>query len=448
MTRTGVIDEMINETHARELTSWVPGAESAGGEFPIQNLPLGAFIPKTGGPARLGVAIGDRILDLRAASEDGLLRGASEVAASACKDSTLNGLMALGPLHWHSLRLELSRLLRTGSDRRANTEPHLRRHAEVDMVVPASIGDYTDFYTSIHHATNAGRIFRPENPLYPNFEHLPVGYHGRASSIVVSGHPCRRPWGQLRRGGEPAPVFAPTEKLDFELELAAFVGPGNRLGEPIPIGASDQHVFGMCLLNDWSARDIQAWEYQPLGPFLGKSFLTSISPWVVTMEALAPFRMPMVAGPARVQIPGYLADAELARRSALDIEVEVALQTAGMRREGVRPLVLARAGFAQQYWSIFQMLTHHASNGCNLRPGDLLGTGTISGREPGEEGCLLEKTRNGAQPIELPTGEVRRFLEDGDEVIMHARCARDGFVTIGFGECRGRIEPPIACGNS
>lgn len=435
---------MINETHARELTSWVPGADAPGGDFPIQNLPLGAFVPRTGGPARLGVAIGDRILDLRAASQHGLLAGASDEAVNACRETTLNGLMALGRGHWCSLRLELSRLLRAGSDRRAATEAHLRRHDDVEMVIPANIGDYTDFYTSIHHATNAGRIFRPENPLFPNFQHLPVGYHGRASSVVVSGHPCRRPWGQLRRGGESAPGFAPTEKLDFELELAFYVGVGNRLGEPIPIDAAEDHVFGMCLLNDWSARDIQAWEYQPLGPFLGKSFLTSVSPWVVTLEALAPFRVSSVNGPKREQALGYLEDRSLSERGALDIEVEVALETEGTRRQRVAPVVLARAKFAQQYWSVFQMLAHHASNGCNLRPGDLLGTGTISGTDPGEEGCLLEKTLNGARPVELPTGEVRRFLEDGDEVVMRARCARDGFVPIGFGECRGRVEPPIA----
>lgn len=432
---------MINETHDKALKSWVPGANEPGGDFPIQNLPFGAFVLEAGGRARLGVAIGHHVLDLNAAAAHGLIGEASSALAIACKENTLNALMALGPQQWRTLRLTLSRLLREGSDRRAAVLPHLVRQDAVEMVLPAVIGDYTDFYTSIHHATNAGRIFRPDNPLFPNFTHLPVGYHGRASSVVVSGHPCRRPWGQQRRAADAAPVFEPAAKLDFELELAIFVGPGNALGQPVPIGRAADHVFGMCLLNDWSARDIQAWEYQPLGPFLGKSFLTSISPWVVTMEALAPFRGAMESDPQRPEVLGYMADPELDRSSALGIVVEVALATAAMRERGAEPATIGKARFAQQYWSVFQMLVHHASNGCNLRPGDLMGTGTISGPERGEEGCLLEKTLNGTRPVDLPGGETRRFLEDGDEVVMRARCARDGFASIGFGECRGRIEP-------
>ncbi len=432
---------MIDETHDAGLTSWVPGAEGPGGDFPIQNLPFGAFRAEANQAPRLGVAIGDSILDLRGAAESGLLDGLSGPLTHACCAPTLNALMALGSTHWHMLRLALSRLLRSGAERQAQTRTHLRLMREVDMVMPAEIGDYTDFYTSIHHAVNAGRLFRPDNPLFPNFEHLPVGYHGRASSIVVSGHPCRRPWGQQRRPDEADPVFAPTAKLDFELELAVFVGPGNALGQAIPIHAAEAQIFGMCLLNDWSARDIQAWEYQPLGPFLGKSFMTTISPWVVTMEALAPFRLPMVQSLGRPQVPAYLADEALDRCCALGIEVEVALETDSMRRQNVAPAVLGRAQFSQQHWSVFQMLTHHASNGCNLRPGDLFGTGTISGPEPGEEGSLLEKTLNGTRPVELPEGETRRFIEDGDEIVMRACCARDGFVPIGFGECRGRVEP-------
>ncbi len=435
---------MINETHDKDLTSWVPGAEGRGGDFPIQNLPFGAFVPKEGGGGRLGVAIGDYVLDLRAAAEQGLVGGDSEPLARACRETTLNALMALGSEHWRALRLTLSRLLRTDSDRRPQTQPLLWQKDKVTMLVPASIGDYTDFYTSIHHATNAGRIFRPENPLFPNFTHLPVGYHGRASSIVVSGHPCRRPWGQQRRAADSPPVFEPTTKLDFELELGIFVGPGNSLGKPIPIADAAEHVFGLCLLNDWSARDVQAWEYQPLGPFLGKSFLTSISPWVVTMEALAPFRQPISRSPEAPPAPGYLSDPDLDRCSAIDIEVEAALETAAMRDKHMDAAVVGKAKFAQQYWSVFQMLVHHASNGCNLRPGDLLGTGTISGPGPGEEGCLLEKTVNGARLVELPSGETRRFLDDGDEVILRARCIRHGFAPIGFGECRGRIEPSMA----
>jgi len=432
---------MIDETHDAGLTSWVPGAAEPGGDFPIQNLPFGAFRTGMDEVSRLGVAIGDHILDLRGALENGLLEGVSGPLAEACRAPVLNALMALGPKDWRTLRLALSRLLRSGSGRQAQARACLRLRNGTAMMMPARIGDYTDFYTSIHHAVNAGRLFRPDNPLFPNFEHLPVGYHGRASSIVVSGHPCRRPWGQQRRASDACPVFEPTAKLDFELELAAFVGPGNALGQAIPIRAAEDQVFGMCLLNDWSARDIQAWEYQPLGPFLGKSFLTSISPWVVTMEALAPFRQPMVRSPEHPRVPAYLADQDLDPRGALDIEVEVALETEGMRLRNMAPAVLGRARFSQQYWSVFQMLTHHAGNGCNLRPGDLFGTGTISGPEPGEEGSLLEKTLNGTRPVELPSGETRRFLEDGDEVVMRARCARDGFVSIGFGECRGRVEP-------
>jgi fumarylacetoacetase len=435
---------MIDETHDAGLTSWVPGAESHGGDFPVQNLPFGAFVPNDGGESRLGVAIGDYVLDLRAATEQGLVEAGGEPLLSACRENTLNALMALAPQQRRALRLALSRLLRSGSDRRAQAQPLLRRHDAVTMLVPARIGDYTDFYTSIHHATNAGRLFRPENPLFPNFTHLPVGYHGRASSIVVSGHPCRRPWGQQRRAADAPPVFAPTAKLDFELELGIFVGPGNGLGEPIPIADAAEQAFGLCLLNDWSARDIQAWEYQPLGPFLGKSFMTSISPWVVTMEALAPFRLATTRSPGDPPVPGYLSHPELDRTGAIDIEVEAALETAAMRDKHVGAAVVGKAKFAQQYWSAFQMLVHHASNGCNLRPGDLLGTGTISGPGPGEEGCLLEKTLNGARPVELPGGEARRFLEDGDTVILRARCSRPGFAPIGFGECRGRIEPAMA----
>lgn len=431
---------MINETHDAKLTSWVMGAQATGGDFPIQNLPYGAFVPKGGGNARLGVAIGDCVLDLRAASENGLLDDASGQAVMACRESTLNSLMALGPQHWKALRLTLSRLLRSGADKQSQAQKHVYRLDEVEMVLPVEIGDYTDFYTSIHHATNAGKIFRPDNPLFPNFEHLPVGYHGRASSIVVSGHPCHRPFGQIKRAGDTAPVFAPTEKLDFELELAILVGPGNRLGEPIPIADAERHVFGMCLLNDWSARDIQAWEYQPLGPFLGKSFMTSISPWIVTMEALAPFRRAIDGDPAWLRKPEYLTDVLLDRSNAIEIDVEVALESAEMRKQGISAAMLSSARFAQQYWSVFQMLVHHASNGCNLRPGDIMGTGTISGPGHGEEGCLLEKTFNGAKPVELPSGEIRRFLEDGDDVIMHARCTKDGYVPIGFGECRGLVK--------
>lgn len=434
---------MIDETHALELTSWVPGAEVATGDFPIQNLPYGAFVSADNDTPRLGVAIGHYVLDLHAMSQRGLLDGVADEVLEACRQPTLNALMGLGREHWRALRLSLSRILRAGSQSQSQTQPHLFRQDDLTMVMPVSVGDYTDFYSSIHHAVNAGRLFRPDNPLLPNYKHVPVAYHGRASSVVVSGKGFRRPWGQQRTMGDAEPIFAPSSKLDFEMELGFYVGRSNALGEPVPISQSEDYVFGMCLLNDWSARDIQAWEYQPLGPFLGKSFLTSVSPWVVTMDALAPFRQPMPQFEDRPDLLAYLSDPKLEQSSALDIRVEVALETAAMRANDAPAELLARAPFAQQYWSVFQMLTHHASNGCNLRPGDLLGTGTISGTESGEEGCLLEKTANGARPVKLPNGEVRQFLEDGDEVILRATCVRDGFVSIGFGECRGRVEPAI-----
>ncbi len=434
---------MIDETHDRGLTSWVPGAQRIGCDFPIQNLPYGAFVSASGSEAHLGVAIGDRVLDLRGAADCSLLDGLPEEVINASRSPTLNDLMGLGPAHWRQLRVRLSQLLRSGAERRRDTEAQLRDHNAIRLVLPVTIGDYTDFYTSIHHASSAGRIFRPDNPLYPNFVHLPVAYHGRASSVVVSGQPSRRPWGQLRRGADVNPVFAPTKKLDFELELGAFIGVGNALGEPIAASAAENHVFGMCVLNDWSARDIQAWEYQPLGPFLGKSFLTSVSPWIVTLDALAPFRVAPPVWPDRPPTLAYLQDHSANGHGAMQIDVEVAIETELMRRRALAPATIARAHFAEQYWTVFQMVAHHASNGCNLRPGDLLGTGTISGTAENQEGCLLEKTVNGTLPLALPTGETRTFLEDGDEVIMSARCIRDGYASIGFGDCRGRVIPAI-----
>lgn len=432
---------MIDETHSSELTSWVSSAQASGCDFPVQNLPLGAFVPGAGGDCRLGVAIGDQVLDLRQAVSLGLLESVSGALAEACRQECLNDLMALDRAQWKVLRRALSALLRQGSPHEERARALLHAQDEVQMRMPVVVGDYTDFYTSIHHATNAGRMFRPDSPLFPNFQYLPVGYHGRASSIVTTGHPCIRPWGQVRPNPQENPIFAPSAKMDFELELAIFVGPGNRMGEPIAISAAEDHVFGMCLLNDWSARDIQAWEYQPLGPFLGKSFMTTISPWVITMEALAPFRKAMPTGGGRPPIPDYLSDPGLDQRSAIDIGVRVSLQTARMREQGLAPALLSTAGFVEQFWSVYQMLVHHASNGCNLRPGDLLGTGTISGTGQGEEGCMLEKSLNGTRPFEVPGGETRKFLEDGDEVIMQAGCSREGFASIGFGLCSGRLKP-------
>jgi fumarylacetoacetase len=319
--------------------------------------------------------------------------------------------------------------------------------SEADMVLPADIGDYTDFYASIHHAGNVGRMMRPDNPLLPNYKHVPIGYHGRASSIAIGGTPVVRPRGQVRHDGADRPIFGPSEHLDYELEAGFFVGPGNPPGDPIPIASAEEHLFGICLVNDWSARDIQAWEYQPLGPFLSKSFLTSISPWIVTLEALAPFR---VAPTARTEgdpepLP-YLDSPADRRAGALDVTLIVDLASARMRELGLSPLRVCRTSLRHLYWTPAQLVAHHSSNGCNLRPGDLLASGTVSGPGHDQRGCLLELTRRGAEPLTLPSGETRRFLEDGDEVILSGSCARAGYARVGFGECRGVVVPPRAVG--
>ena len=299
------------------------------------------------------------------------------------------------------------------------------------MLLPVAIGDYTDFYASVHHATNVGSMFRPDNPLLPNYKWLPIGYHGRSSSIVVSGTPVRRPSGQTKDDASPAPVFGPSKRLDYEMELGMFIGPGNDLGEPIAVGSALDHVFGFCLVNDWSARDVQTWEYQPLGPFLAKSFATSISPWIVTLDALEPFRTRAFERASGDPEPlPYLRD-----DVGYDINVEVWLRTKKMSE----PVRLSRGNFRDMYWTVAQLVAHHTSNGCNLRPGDLLASGTISGPEKDARGCLLELTWRGTEPIQLPTGETRRFLEDGDEVILRAYCEREGVPRIGFGECRGVV---------
>ena len=381
------------------------------------SLPYGVF--RRGADIAIGVATGERILDLRRAVAAGLFDGLPSETRGACSGVTLNALMALTPLHWHALRSRLSELVRS-----SDVESFLVAMQEVEMLLPVDIGDYTDFYASIFHATNVGKLFRPDNPLLPNYKHIPIGYHGRASSIVVSGTPVRRPNGQIQ-----VSAFGPTRKLDYELEVGFFIGGGNALGEPIPIESAEEHLFGVCLVNDWSARDIQAWEYQPLGPFLGKSFATSISPWVVPMEALAPYRAPLYARPAGDPSPlAYLDSAENRARGAIDITLEVEISSAQMRARGLAPFRLSRGNFKELYWSIAQMVAHHTSNGCNLRPGDLLASGTVSG--PDSHGCLLEMGL-----VTLPNGEVREFLEDGDEITLRGSCG-----PIDLGECTGRIE--------
>ncbi|GAA0589906.1 fumarylacetoacetase [Craurococcus roseus] len=435
----------IDETHDPGLRSWVASANGHP-DFPIQNLPLGVFTPPGGGVPRGGVAIGDMVLDLAAAHAAGLFTDEAARAAEAAAGGTLNALFALGAGPRRALRARLSELLAEGGAGRGEAEACLHPAARCALHLPSRIGDYTDFYVGIHHATNVGKQFRPDNPLLPNYKWVPIGYHGRASSVVPSGTPVRRPNGQRKRADEAAPSHGPSRNLDYELELGVWIGPGNALGEPIPIGAAAGHVAGFCLLNDWSARDIQGWEYQPLGPFLAKSFGTTVSPWAVTPEALAPFRAAQPPRPEGDPAPlPYLWDEADQREGALALELEVLLLTPGLRERGLPPHRLALSDARHMYWTAAQIVTHHASNGCNLRPGDLLGTGTISA--PGEEGCgsLLETTQGGKKPIRLASGEERRFLEDGDEVLLRARARREGFATIGFGECRGSVLPAPAC---
>jgi fumarylacetoacetase len=429
----------IDETHAAARTSWVSGADRHE-VFPIQNLPLGIF-SVDGESVRGGVRIGDYVLDLSQLAASGLLGGAALEAARAASGSTLNPLLALGAEPRRALRRRVSALLSDSAHRTA-VEPMLTAIERCVMHLPAAIGDYTDFYVGIHHALNIGKQLRPDNPLLPNYKHLPIGYHGRASSVRPSGEPVRRPSGQTKAPDAEAPSFGPCKRLDYELEMGVWIGPGNDLGERISISHADGQIAGLCLLNDWSARDMQAWEYQPLGPFLAKSFLTTISPWIVTAEALAPFRIAQPPRPAGDPEPlPYLWDDQDQAHGAYAITLEVAITSAKMRQAGMAPHRLSTGPASNMYWTAAQMVAHHTSNGCDLRPGDLLGTGTIS--TPGDEGrgSLMEITRSGQAPITLPTGETRGFLEEGDEVIFTGRAAADGYLTIGFGECRGVVGP-------
>jgi fumarylacetoacetase len=428
-----------DETHDPRRQSFVKTANDHP-DFPIQNLPLGIF-SASGGEPRGGVAIGDRILDLGAAVANGLFTGEAARAAQAASGATLNPLLVLGANARRALRKRLSELLTLGSPEQTTVEPLLHAAEACTMHMPVRVGDYTDFYVGIHHATNVGKQFRPDNPLLPNYKHVPIGYHGRASSICPSGTAVRRPNGQRKAPDADAPSFGPSQRLDYELELGIWIGPGNALGAPIPIGEAGAHIGGYCLLNDWSARDIQAWEYQPLGPFLSKSFATSISAWVITPEALAPFCAAQPARPVGDPAPlPYLLDEGDQRRGALDLELEVLLCTAAMRQKGLAAQRIAASNTHHMYWTVAQLIAHHTSGGCNLGAGDLLGSGTISGPTPGSLGSLLETTDGGRKPLELPSGESCTFLQDGDEVILRARARRDGFAPIGFGECRATIQ--------
>ncbi len=414
----------MDSTHDPKLKSWVESANDPAGDFPIQNLPFGIFRNKGGKERpRGGVAIGDQILDLAAV---GLNTG-----------PTLNVLAAAGRPTWKALRKLLSDVLSEPKNRKKFSK-YLVPMKKAELFLPVSIGDYTDFYTGIYHAQNAGKMFRPDNPLLPNYHWVPIGYHGRASSVVVSGAPVVRPSGQTKAADAPAPVFGPSKRLDFELEVGFVIGPGNALGKPVPIAKAQDQIFGLTLFNDWSARDIQAWEYQPLGPFLGKSFASTLSPWIVTMEALEPFHCAAFprSGDQPAPLP-YLLDKTDQKGGNFDIQLEVHLRT----RKLPRPHRLSRSNFRHSYWTPAQIVAHQASNGCNLRPGDLLGSGTISGPTPDALGSMLELTQGGKNPVALPNGEARAFLEDGDEVILRGRCAREGYAPIGFGDCAGVIKP-------
>ncbi len=450
----------LDATHDATLTSWVPSANTADTDFPIQNLPYGRFRRAAGGaestePWRIGVAIGDQVLDLAAAVH------AHHAGHSWQWDATLQALLlslAVGDLNTlmaapvaqrRQLRAALSAALQAGSAAEAALAPCLVAMHEVQMAVPCHIGDYTDFYAGIHHATAVGKLLRPDQPLLPNYKWVPIGYHGRVSSIGVSGQRFRRPLGQfLATPDAAAPSFGPCRRLDYELELGLFVGAGNALGEPMSLEQAEDDWFGLVLLNDWSARDLQAWEYQPLGPFLAKNFATTLSPWIVTQEALAPFRVPFTR-PAADPAPLPHLDSEAHRAGGgLSVQLGVSLQTAAMREQGLPPQRLMSSDFRDVYWSLAQMLAHHASNGCNLQPGDLLGSGTQSGPEPGQGGSLLELTAGGKQALTLKHGETRVFLQDGDRVWLHGRCERAGAVGLGFGPCVGEVLPAPTPGNA
>lgn len=442
----------IDFTHAPDRESWVDSANQLETDFPIQNLPFAVF--HTGDDdRRIGVGIGDQILDLKHCANHALL---AEEFVEPARQDVLNGLMGLGPSQRIELRQAISQLLHVSTKvDRSTLEDGLHFQDAVEFSVPCQIHDYTDFYASIFHATNVGSMFRPNNPLLPNYKHIPIGYHGRASSIVVSGTDLVRPVGQKAPAEEgQGPTRSPAALLDYELEVGFYVAQGNRLGTTIPIDQAEQHLFGMCLVNDWSARDLQKWEYQPLGPFLAKSFATTVSPWVVTMEALAPFRVAEYQRPEGDPQPlDYLSSSENSSSGGVDIQLMVSLSSQQMRDRGLPAERLSQTRFTNMYWTIAQILTHHASNGCNLQPGDLMASGTVSGPDRNERGSMIELTWNGdasnptpgtdRTPLILPTGEERKFLADGDELILHGFCKNEQYRRIGFGQCRGTVQPAV-----
>jgi fumarylacetoacetase len=431
----------LNETHDPRRLSWV-GSANGHGDFPIQNLPLAVFRRRGSREAwRGGVAIGDEIVDLAQVAASGRFSGMANDAVGAAAQPRLNRLMSMGPAAWSALRLGLSRALQEGAGEEVIWRSFLVPQAEAEYRVPAEVGDYTDFYTSIYHATSVGRLFRPENPLLPNYKWVPIGYHGRSSTLGVSGQSFRRPKGQLSAPGAQAPELLPSRRMDYELEVGIFIGGGNEIGEPITIDVAEQHVFGLCLLNDWSARDIQSWEYQPLGPFLSKNFATTLSPWIVTSEALAPYHMPWQRVADDPQPLPYLDSQANREQGAIDVRLEVLIETQQMRERGSSPARVSHTSFRHAYWTVAQLVAHHTVNGCSLRPGDLFGSGTQSGPTDEEAGSLLELTQGGKRRLDLGNGETRTFLEDGDAVVFRGWCEREGAARIGFGEVRGTLLP-------
>ncbi|RKR45285.1 fumarylacetoacetase [Paraburkholderia sp. BL17N1] len=433
----------LNQTHDPAARSWVESANAPACDFPIQNLPFSVFRRKHSGEAFRGaVAIGDQVIDIAAWAARASLNGIAGEAARACAQPVLNEFFSLGPSAWRAVRHALFAALheRAPSDDRAAIEACLVPQSEVEYGLPAQIGDYTDFYTSIHHATNISKLLGLSG-VSANFKSIPIAYHGRVSSIGLSGQRFRRPAGQIMLPGEDAPIFSPSRKLDYELELGIYIGQGNAAGEPIDLDQADSHVFGLCLLNDWSARDIQAWEMQPLGPFLAKNFATTISPWIVTMEALAPFRLPLPRPHTDGKPLPYLDSDRNSTAGAIDIQLEVCMETSRHKAANLPAARLSLTSFRHQYWSIAQMVTHHTVGGCNLRAGDLLGSGTISGPEKSEAGALMELARNASEPVTLNTGEKRSYVEDGDAIILRGYCEKAGFARIGFGESRGEVLP-------
>lgn len=426
---------LLNETHNPALSSWIESANLENCDFPIQNLPFASFKRKASDEAfRGGVAIGDQVVDLQALFALNIFDGDAQAALELCAQTQLNAFMAMGKQYWSALRKALSLSLTQGSSLEAQIAQCLVSQSDAEYSLPCQIGDYTDFYTSIHHATSVGKKFRPDNPLLPNYKWVPIGYHGRSSSIEISGSDFKRPKGQTKAPTATEPSFGPSKRVDYELEVGIFIGNGNELGEPISIENADDHVFGICLFNDWSARDIQGWEYQPLGPFLSKSFASTISPWIVTSEALAPYKSEWTRDLTDPQPMPYLESKQNREQGSLDLNLQVLIATESMRNAQQEPVKLSQSNFKDSYWTVAQMVAHHTVNGCNLRSGDMFGSGTQSGPNPDEAGSMLELSNAGSEPITLPNGETRTFLEDGDCVTMKGWCKKDGAARIGFGE--------------